>query len=94
MYQVGIVLTQRNIAKSWILLDTFSTHSVLNNLDMVSDIFKFSDKYTLTITMNADFRDLTETANLNIFTVGVHFDQKSVATNISLKDLANVPGRE
>ena len=93
--QVGFQLTQSEtggIKKSWILLDTCSTHSVSNNPKLVTGVKQCRDEDILTLSTNAGCRVFDKQAMLKFLPMSVHFDEGSMATIVSMKDVANVTG--
>ena len=95
--QVGVILTQQSsnrssIKKSWILLDTCSTHSVTNNSQMVTDIRKCHEKDKLMVATNGGSITFASTASFKFLPLTVFFNPNSMATILSMRDVANIPG--
>ena len=99
--QVGISLTQTNncestsntfISRSWILLDTCSTNSVVSNPNLVSNIRQCNENETLRINTNGGTKVYNQIGDLNLLPLRVHVNETSLANILSLKDVANVSG--
>ena len=95
--KISFLLTQSNegnntIKKSWILLDMCSPQSVSKNTDMVTNVKSCSKDDFLKILINAGHRSFKKEAKLKILPMLVHFNEKSMATILSMKDVANLPG--
>jgi len=88
--QVGFCLLQNNhqFKRTWILLDTCSTHSMSNNSNQVHNISRCADSNILVISTNGGDRWFTQKVTLNIFWIKVHFNESSLANILSLKDIA------
>jgi hypothetical protein len=80
------------IPKSWVLLDTCSTSSVSNNKENVGDIRKCSPEECLQMFSNGGSIFYDEMAPLKLLPLDVHFNAESVATILSVKDVANIEG--
>ena len=76
----------------WILLDTLSAHSVSNNSNLVTRIVRCEKDDNLTASTNGGYMTFRKKARLKILTLDVFFNENSMATIISLKDVANMPG--
>jgi len=59
---------------------------------MVTGIKDCEESDVLIITTNAGLRVFPEIARLKFFSISVYFDENSMATILSLKDIANIPG--
>ena len=93
----AITLTQndpfvRDINPAWVLLDTCSTASVGGNPDLVSNIRKCEPGNEIHIATNGGGMKYDLTAQLNLFPVNIHYNEKSIATILALKDVASLPG--
>jgi len=92
--KVGHVLNQNKntIKKSWVLIDSCSTHSMSNNRTLVKNLRKFKNDETLVLMTNASDKEFNWIGDLTLFPLQVHFDKQSIATILSLKDVGNIPG--
>ena len=59
---------------------------------MVTGVELFRDEDILTLSTNAGCRFFDQQAMLNFLLMLVHFYKDSMATILSMKDVANVPG--
>ena len=92
--QTGVSFAQKSnqLESSWVLLDTCSTHSVSNNKKLVRDIVDCTRENFLTMSTNGGDKTFTKKAILRLLPIPVHFEEDSLATVISLKDIANIDG--
>ena len=93
----AVMLTQNDpsvgeINPHWILLDTCSTASVAGNPHLVTNIRKCIKDEELHIATNGGGMTYEHVADLNLFPMQVHFKEASIATILSLKDVATIPG--
>ena len=95
MMQFRVGFTQSNdnalIPDSWVLLDTCSTSSVTNNKDKVGDIRNCSPDECLKMFTNSGSTFYDKIAPLKLLPLDVHFNEKSMATILSVKDVNNIP---
>lgn len=78
------------IPLSWVLLDTCSTSSVSNNTDNVSSIRDCSPNDCLKMFTNGSTTYYDQIATLKLLPLDVHFNEDSMATILSVKDVANL----
>ena len=92
--QTGLSFAQNyeTLESSWILLDTCSTHSVSNNKMLVRDIVDCTKAEFLTVSTNRGNRTFRKRAFLKLIPIQVHFEEDSLTTVFSLKDIANIKG--
>ena len=78
---VGVILTHRcvDIKDTWVLLDTCSTNSVSNNMDLVREIITCKNYEKLTVSTNGGLEILDKKSTLQIFPMTVNFNQNSMA---------------
>ena len=96
--QLGISLAQTGdvadnmISKSWILLDTCSTDSVVNNLSFVTDIRDCNEQETLKIHTNGGALAFTKLGILKFLPLSVHVNESSMANILAVSDVAAIDG--
>jgi hypothetical protein len=94
MMQVCFGFTQLDdnalIPPSWLLLDTCSTSSVSNNKDNVGTIRDCSQDECLKMFTNGGSTFYDKIAPLNLLLFDVHFNDQSMDTILSVKDVANL----
>ena len=92
--QIGVMLAQKHneIKNSWVLLDTCSTNSVSNDTSMVTNIVNCDKKNVLTLATNGGHKTFLKQADLKLFPMKVHFNKNSMATILSFKQVADLPG--
>jgi hypothetical protein len=73
------------------LLDTCSTASVACNRDLLGTIHKCSPDDSLTIYTNGGSQHFDSKGILKMLPVTVHFNQKSMANILSMKDVVSLP---
>lgn len=90
----GFKLSQHenSICKSWVLIDTCSTHSMTNNHALVKSIRRCDKNKNLVLTTNGRDKEFFWIAELKMLPLTVHFDEGSPATILSFKDVANILG--
>ena len=93
----AVMLTQNDpsvcdIDPNWVLLDTCSTASVTGNPALVTNIRKCNEEQELHIATNGGGMIYEAIADLNLFPMQVHYNANSIATILSLKDVASIPG--
>ena len=96
--QVGISLVQATpstksvISSTWILLDTCSTDSVMNNIEFVSNVRNCSSDEVLRIHTNGGQQVFSKIGRLKFLPLTVHVNESSMANILSLKDVTNIDG--
>ena len=93
----AVALTQNDpsvcdINPNWILLDTCSTASVAGNSNLVTDIKHCENENELYVATNGGGMVYTSEAKLKLFPLVVHYNPNSIATILSIKDVASLPG--
>ena len=91
---IGAMFMQNGdvVKKTWILLETFSTDSVTNNLDYVEDVKNFTkDKY-LTVSTNGGLLLFDRKGRLIFLPLSVHVNRNYLAKILSLKYVKNIAG--
>ena len=80
MAQVVVILTQHcaDIKHTWVLIDTCSTNSVSNNTGLVKEIRMIKNPKKLNVSTNGGLKIFDKKATLELFSVTVHFNQKSM----------------
>ena len=81
-----------SIDPNWILFDTCSTDNVINNKSFVSNIQQCEKGNEMRIITNGGHMDVTKEAELLLFPMKVHFNEKSIANVLSFKNLSEIPG--
>ena len=90
--QVGLNITQ-NIAAikhTWVILDNFPTNSVSNNADLVKEIITCKNHKKITVTKNGGLKSFNKKATLKRFPMTVHFNQNSMTTILSFKEVTDI----
>mmetsp|Transcript_34948 Transcript_34948/g.35151 ORF Transcript_34948/g.35151 Transcript_34948/m.35151 type:complete len:164 (-) Transcript_34948:81-572(-) len=93
--QIGLIFSHNegaDVPESWVLLDTCSTDSVAKSPSMVTDVKQCTNDKCLTIFTNGRTQFFEEKGWFNLFSLDVHFNAKSMANILSMKDVANFPG--
>jgi hypothetical protein len=90
--QIGLGFAQGDdcIPSTWILLDTCSMASVSNNEDLVCNIHTCEPQDELTVFTNGGSKLFKKRGTLRLFPLDVHFNKDSMATIVSMKDLASL----
>jgi hypothetical protein len=89
------LLIQKDMAiinPNWILLDTWSTVSIVCNPAIVNNITSVPNNDSMTIVTNGGLQFFNQKADLKILPLTVHFEKDSLANILSLSDIANLPG--
>ena len=92
---VGLLFTQGkvfDIPLSWILLDTCSTCDVSNNPNLVTNIHTCDQEDRLTAYTNRGAQLYNLITDLILLPIQVHFKKASMATILSMKSVAAIPG--
>ena len=92
--QIGVKLKQRStrIKNMWVLLDTCATNSVSNNTALVTDIVAFKQHKRLTVSTNGGLSSFDKKSTLKLLPMKVHFIINFMATILSFKEVADIPG--
>jgi len=93
--KVGHTMSQQqtdSISKSWILLDSCSTHSISNNRNLLKNLEKCRSGESLVLTMNAGHMEFGWFGDFVLFPLKLHFNEQSLATILSLREVGNIPG--
>ena len=80
------------IPKSWLLLDTCTTRSVLNNKNKVTSITNCKEDKFLKLHTNGGPAFFKQMAKLKLLPLNVHFNETSMATIISFSDVCDIDG--
>ena len=93
MCQIRIGLAQHDdgiIPSTWLLLDTCSTSSVVNNPNIFKNIRECLEEERLTVVTNGEKKAFNEIGKYELFPIEAQFNLHSMANTISLKDMDNV----
>ena len=87
-------MTQRiaGIKDTWVLLDTFATNSVSNNMALAKDIVECKQHERLTVSANGGLISFDKKSTFKLLPMKVHFNKNSMATILSFKEVADIPG--
>lgn len=90
----GNMLAQNRtvINNNWLLLDTCSTNTVTNKFFFVKNLRKCSKWELLTVDTNRGSKTFNHIGVFKLLPVNMHFCASSIATILSMKDIANIPG--
>ena len=80
------------IPRSWLLLDTCSTCSVINNKDLVKNLRVCNEDEILDVHTNGGIKKFKEVGTLKLFPITVHYSDSSLANILSLNDIAALKG--
>jgi hypothetical protein len=80
------------IPKSWLLLDTCSTSSVTNNLDLVHAVRTCSKEEVLTVHTNGGTKSFSQLGHLRLLPLQVHYNPDSLANILCFDDVACIDG--
>ena len=74
--QVGVTITHccADIKNTWVLLETTSTNSVSNNMDLVKEIIPCKNHEKITVPTNGGQNSFDKKATLKTFPMTVHFN--------------------
>ena len=93
--QVGTTFLQdrpSGIESTWILLDTCSTASVCNNLDVLSDTRIYNEDEELTVITNGGSQSFKLIGNFKHLPMEDHYNADSLANILSFKHVSEIPG--
>ena len=90
--QLSQLITDDLIPSTWILLDTCSTASVSNNSTLVTNIRDCTDEERLILNTNGGSVSFDQMADLKLLPMSVNFNADTMATVLSIKDVANLNG--
>ena len=99
--QTGAILTQLGVAliqgsarikNTLVLLDMCATNSVSNNTALMTDIVTCKQHERLTVSTNRGLISFDKNSNLKRLPMKVHFNKNSMATILSFKEVADIPG--
>ena len=79
------------ITINWILLDTCSTSSVVNNLDMVVTVNNCTEYEILVENTNCGWKTLAKISHLKLLPLDIHINKYYIENILSLKDVASIP---
>ena len=79
------------INPNWLLLDTCSTVSAIKNPTLLTNIRPCRAGEELHIVTNGGSKSFAHVGTLKVLPLTVHYNHKSLANILSLKDVANIP---
>ena len=80
------------IDRDWLLLETYSTHSVCANVDLLENLRSCNDEETLHIVTNGGLLSYNVIGDCKLIPVQMHYNGDSIANVLSLKSVTSIPG--
>ena len=80
------------INKNWILLDSCTTHSCTNNMELIKDLRDFDETEKLWLNTNGGPIYFDKKGIFKIIPAEVYFNKSAIATVLGMKDVLSVPG--